>query len=173
MLSGKARTAGKEASTCPAILCCVQAVSLRALALLARSLASPWMERLSPGHASLGNWLRVGDVGEGREEKRSASVSLPLEMLMLPAQLVSSSVFGCIMESSVSWLFWEPFLVTPVPNPYHPIRFFLVIQYRDLVPASHGDSAQSSLNHHMPVPKQPVGSERAGSVWLDLHHPIW
>lgn len=99
--------------------CAVFWVSLRNVAVCPRSSASPQMEWLPPDpDMSLSCWeVGSGKVVWEREGKCPASVSLPLEMWMLPAQLTGSSVLD-IMASALSWLLWEPFLEIPVPIPH-------------------------------------------------------
>ena len=78
---------------------------------------------------------------------------------MLPGQFMGSSVLSDISVTlAVSCRPWEPFLAIPVPSHRHLITFLLLILCRDVVSASQVDSAQSSLNHHVALPKQPVGT---------------
>ena len=91
-----------EAPPCPAILCCVLSVSEKCchvpqvLCITPNGMAAPDPDM------SLSCW--EVDSGKGvweREGKCPASVSLPLEMQMLPAQLTGSSVLD-IMASALS-----------------------------------------------------------------------
>lgn len=152
--------------------CAVFWVSLRNVAVCPSSSASPQREWLPPDpDMSLSCWeVDSGKAVWEREGKCPASVSLPLEMWMLPAQLTGSSVLD-IMASALSCLLWEPFLEIPVPIPIH---FFLVIQYRVIVPTSWADLAHFSLNHHVAFPKQLAGMrEWAQLVTLNLSCPLW
>lgn len=105
--------------------CAVFWVSLRNVAMCPRSSASPQMEWLPPtltcpwaaGKLTQGRAFGRGKGVWEREGKCPASVSLPLEMQMLPAQLTGSSVLD-IMASALSCLLWEPFLEIPVPIPH-------------------------------------------------------
>lgn len=107
-----------EAPPCPAILCCVLSVSEKCCHVPQVLFITPNGMAAPDPDMSLSCW--EVDSGKGvweREGKCPASVSLPLEMQMLPAQLTGSSVLD-IMASALSCLLWEPFLEIPVPIPH-------------------------------------------------------